>query len=117
MLANSGDPDQMPHSAVSDLTLHCLHMSFLLDAKHDYNITGILSYRGLLVLKLNIMMSYSRIKLGRLAPKKTLHTCDVRQCQCLWNCRIQQLLGNSFAQLRDRRHERCHICHYLSRKD
>ena len=25
--ANSGDPDQMPHSAVSDLGLHCLPMS------------------------------------------------------------------------------------------
>ena len=25
-LANSGDPDQMPHYAVSDLGLHCLPM-------------------------------------------------------------------------------------------
>ena len=24
LLANSGDPDQMPHSAVSDLGRHCL---------------------------------------------------------------------------------------------
>ena len=24
MFANSGDPDQMPHSAASDLGLHCL---------------------------------------------------------------------------------------------
>ena len=24
LFANSGDPDQMPHSAVSDLGLHCL---------------------------------------------------------------------------------------------
>ena len=25
--ANSDDPDQMPHSAASELGLHCLHMS------------------------------------------------------------------------------------------
>ena len=24
LFANSGDPDQMPHSAASDLCLHCL---------------------------------------------------------------------------------------------
>ena len=27
--ANSGDPDQMPHSAVSDLGLHCLPITLL----------------------------------------------------------------------------------------
>ena len=27
--ANSGDPDQMPHSAASDLGLHCLPIIFL----------------------------------------------------------------------------------------
>ena len=27
--ANSVDPDQMPHSAVSDMGLHCLPMSLL----------------------------------------------------------------------------------------
>ena len=49
MLANSGEPDQMPCSAASDLCLHCLPMSFLCDAKHKwvkikhaYNITWIL---------------------------------------------------------------------------
>ena len=30
--ANSGDPDQMPHSAASDLGLHCLTMSHKKDA-------------------------------------------------------------------------------------
>ena len=30
--ANSVDPDQMPHSAASDLGLHCLPMPFLWDA-------------------------------------------------------------------------------------
>ena len=29
MLANSGDPDQMPHSVASDLGLHCLPMTLL----------------------------------------------------------------------------------------
>ena len=28
-LANSGDPDQMPHSAASDLGLHCLQITLL----------------------------------------------------------------------------------------
>ena len=27
MLANSGDPDQTPQYAASDLALHCFHMS------------------------------------------------------------------------------------------
>ena len=27
--ANSGDPDQMPHSAASDLGLHCLPITLL----------------------------------------------------------------------------------------
>ena len=30
--ANSVDPDQTPHSAASDLDLHCLQMSLLWDA-------------------------------------------------------------------------------------
>ena len=29
VLANSGDPDQMQHSAVSDLGLHCLTITIL----------------------------------------------------------------------------------------
>ena len=29
LFANSGDPDQMPHSAASDLGLHCLPNTLL----------------------------------------------------------------------------------------
>ena len=29
LFANSGDPDQMPHSVVPDLGLHCLPITFL----------------------------------------------------------------------------------------
>ena len=29
LFANSGDPDQMPYSAVSDLGLHCLPITLL----------------------------------------------------------------------------------------
>ena len=29
LFANSGDPDQMPHSAMSDLGLHCLLSTLL----------------------------------------------------------------------------------------
>ena len=29
LFANSGDPDQMPHSAASDLGLHCLPITFI----------------------------------------------------------------------------------------
>ena len=29
LFANNGNPDQMPHSATSDLGLHCLPMPFL----------------------------------------------------------------------------------------
>ena len=34
MQANSGDPDQTPHSVASDLGLHCLPMSHKKDARH-----------------------------------------------------------------------------------
>ena len=34
MLANSGDPDQTPHSVASDLGLHYLPMSHKKDARH-----------------------------------------------------------------------------------
>ena len=34
--ANSVDADQMPHSAASDLGLHCLPMSHLWDIKHKW---------------------------------------------------------------------------------
>ena len=32
---NSADPDQTPRSAVSDMSLHCLPVSFLWDARHE----------------------------------------------------------------------------------
>ena len=34
MQANSGDPDQTPHSVASDLSLHCLPMFHKKDARH-----------------------------------------------------------------------------------
>ena len=34
MQANSGYPDQKPHSVESDLGLHCLSMSHKKDARH-----------------------------------------------------------------------------------
>ena len=34
MQANSGDPDQTPHSVASDLGLHCLPMPHKKDARH-----------------------------------------------------------------------------------
>ena len=34
MQANSGDPDQMPHSLASDLGLRYLPMSHIKDARH-----------------------------------------------------------------------------------
>ena len=34
MQANSGDPDQTPHSVASDLGLHYLPMSHQKDARH-----------------------------------------------------------------------------------
>ena len=34
--ANSVDPDQMLCSAASDLSLHCLPMSHLWDARHNW---------------------------------------------------------------------------------
>ena len=34
MQANSRDPDQTPHSVMSDLGLHCLPISHIKDARH-----------------------------------------------------------------------------------
>ena len=34
--ANSVDPDQTPHSAASDLGLHCLPVSLFWDARHKW---------------------------------------------------------------------------------
>ena len=34
--ANSVDPDQTPHSAASDLGVHCLPVSHLWDARHKW---------------------------------------------------------------------------------
>ena len=41
LFANSGDPDQMPHSAASDLGLHCLPI--ILYGSPDYNGLGKIS--------------------------------------------------------------------------
>ena len=41
--ANSVDPDQTPHSAASDLGLHCLPMSLLWDAMHKWVKVSILN--------------------------------------------------------------------------
>ena len=38
MQANSGDPDQTPHSVASDLGLHYLPMSHKKDARHIYGL-------------------------------------------------------------------------------
>ena len=35
--SNSADPDQIPHSAASDLGLHCFPMSHLLDASCSHS--------------------------------------------------------------------------------
>ena len=35
LFAKSGDPDQTPHSAASDLSLHCLQITLL--RSPDYN--------------------------------------------------------------------------------
>ena len=38
MQANSGDPDQTPHSVASDLGLRYLPMSHIKDARHIYGL-------------------------------------------------------------------------------
>ena len=47
LFANSGDADQMPHSAASDLGLHCLPITLLVSQLQWVNITrseGIAEY-------------------------------------------------------------------------
>ena len=45
--ANSIDPDQTPHSVASDLCLHCLPMSLLLNARHKLVIVVLMKCPGL----------------------------------------------------------------------
>ena len=45
MQANSGDPDQTPHSLASDLGLHCLPMSHKKDARHIWVKMQLFCYR------------------------------------------------------------------------
>ena len=37
LFAKSGDPDQTPHSAASDLGLHCLPITFLLVSRLQWD--------------------------------------------------------------------------------
>ena len=49
LYANSVGPDQMPRSAASDLGLHCLPMSLLWDARHNWVDSGVvLIFSGLI---------------------------------------------------------------------
>ena len=41
LFANSGDPDQKPHSAASDLGLHCLPITLLLVSRLHGPVTSI----------------------------------------------------------------------------
>ena len=42
LFANSGDPDQTPHSAASDQGLHCLSITFLgVSRKQEVKVNGI----------------------------------------------------------------------------
>ena len=50
LFANSGDPDQTPHSAASDLDLHCLQITLLWVARLQWVNTEIL-FMGSLDLK------------------------------------------------------------------
>ena len=45
MQANSGDPDETPHSVASDLGLHCLPMSHKKDARHIWVKMQLFCYR------------------------------------------------------------------------
>ena len=44
LFANSGDPDQMPHSVASDLGLHCLPVILL----GVFSLIGLMSFRKIL---------------------------------------------------------------------
>ena len=44
IFANSGDPDQMPHSVVSDLGLHCLTVTLLPVSRLQWVSIGLSKY-------------------------------------------------------------------------
>ena len=52
LFANSGDPDQMPHSVASDLGLHCLPITLLGVSRLQW-----------VVIKLLILNSHDREKI------------------------------------------------------
>ena len=49
MQANSGDPDQMPHSVASDLGLRYLPMSHIKDARHIWVKMQLFNYFAYLI--------------------------------------------------------------------
>ena len=53
--ANSVDPDQTPRSAVSDLSLHCLPVSFFLDTRHKCVTNLILCSRKVTSIKMHVL--------------------------------------------------------------
>ena len=46
LFANSGDPDQMPHSAASDLVLHCLLSTLLGVSRLQWDIPQVFMQTG-----------------------------------------------------------------------
>ena len=69
LFANSGDPDQMPHSVVSDLGLHCLPIRHL-PSYVSPNYNGLISaYRIIRFCKIQVYLSlislYSFLRLSR----------------------------------------------------
>ena len=60
MQANSGDPDQIPHSVVSDLGLHCLPMS------HKKDTIGIWVKKAIILLAHKLAHKSSRKLRSRL---------------------------------------------------
>ena len=45
LFANSGDPDQMPRSAASDLGLHCLPITLLGVSRLQWIVSGIVTMK------------------------------------------------------------------------
>ena len=51
-MANSIDPDQMPHSVASDLSLHYLLRPACLNAEGEYGMQRMTAYTGLPICRL-----------------------------------------------------------------
>ena len=89
----SGDPDQMPHSAASDLGLHCLPAPFL--GSPDYN--GLELVHLYIYIKIAIWM-YAEVSILKVSIMIQYHLKKYHNISTHYNLSITFLFSDQFKQ-------------------